>query len=114
MELKESDRLRVRLLAIDLRLAELSHEMERTQVQVQRLETELEDARLASLMDEEGADVAALAPELERRRDSLEIQRELVDRVKQSQWRARVAHSVQCLRERKAAQEGAPQEPDEA
>lgn len=102
MELKESDRLRTRLLAIDLRLAELSHELSRQQVHVNQLESRLEDVRLANLMGEEAGDPAELTPELERSRGNLESQRDMVERVKKSQWTARVAYTLTRAKERKA------------
>lgn len=113
MELKESDRLRTRLLAIDLRLAELNHELRRTQVQVNQLESQLEDARLANLMGDAAGDPAELAPELERSRGSLESQREMVERVKKSQWTARVAYTLTRAQERKAERLAAETEEEE-
>ena len=102
MDIKESDRLRTRLLAIDLRLAELDHELRRTQAHVSHLESQMEDVRLANLMGEEAGDSAELAPELERSRGSLESQRELVAQVKKSQWHARVAYTLTRAQERRA------------
>lgn len=102
MDIKESDRLRTRLLAIDLRLAELDHELRRTQAHVSHLESELEDVRLANLMGEKARNPAELGPELERHRGSLESQRSLVEQVKKSQWQARVAYTVTRAQERKA------------
>lgn len=105
MELKESDRLRSRVLAIDLRLAELDHELRRTQVRVNHLESQLENARLAGLLGDHAGDPAELAPELEKSRGHLETQQEVVARVKQSLWRARVAYTLTQAQERKAERE---------
>src|SRR5205807_2516975 len=107
VKLKDSDRLGTRLLAINLRLAELNHEMERTQIRVHHLESALEDHRLARLMGEEGADAAALGSELEKSRGSLENQREFIDQVKKRQWSARVEYMLVRAKERRDERERA-------
>jgi len=109
VELKDSDRLGTRLLAIGLRLAELDHEMQRTQIRVHHLESALEDARLARLMGEEPEDAAGLDTELERSRGSLESQREFIAQVKQRQWSARVEYMLVRAKERRDARERAEQ-----
>lgn len=105
MDIKPSDRLGTRLLAINIRLAELDHELRRTQAHVNRLESELEDARLAGLLGDTAGDPKVLAPELERSRTHLETQRERVEQVKKSQWDARVAYTLTRAKERKAERE---------
>jgi hypothetical protein len=112
VELKPSDRLQTRLLAIDLRLAELDAELRQDQVRVNHLESELETARLANLMGDQAGDPAQLAPELERSRGKLENQREVVARVKKSQWHARVAYTLTRAKERQQERLAA-QEPQE-
>src|SRR3954468_8384951 len=112
VEFKDSDRLRTRLFAIDLRLAELTHEMERTVMRVHHLESALEDHRLARLMGEAGEDAAALGTELERSRGSLESQREFIAQVKKSQWKARVEYTLVRAKERRDERERAAQEVD--
>lgn len=113
MELKRADRLGTRLLAINIRLAELSHEMEQTQIRVHRLESELEDARLARMMGEEGRDPGTLGTELEASRGSLESQRELVEQVKKSQWDARVRHTLAKVQQRRQDRERESARPEE-
>jgi hypothetical protein len=101
VEFKDSDRLRTRLLAIDIRLFELSEELHRTQIRVHQLESEVENARLAGLLGDDADHLAELAPELERSRNRLETQRELVETVKKNQWQARVALTMTRVKERR-------------
>jgi predicted nucleic acid-binding Zn-ribbon protein len=89
-----------RLLALNFRLAELNQEMEQTQLRVRKLEAQLEDARLASMMGEDAGNPAELRPELERSRDQLASQQEFIQQVKHHQWTARVAYSVARINER--------------
>jgi hypothetical protein len=112
VDVKPSHRLQTRLLAIDIRLAELDAELRRDQVRVNHLESELETARLANLLGDEAGNPAELAPELERSRGKLETQREVVARVKKSQWNARVAYTLTRAKERQQERLGAP-EPQE-
>lgn len=103
MEFKDSDRLHTRLFAINLRLAELNQEMERTQIRVHHLESALADAQLARLMGEEAGNPSELGTELERSKGNLESQREVVARVKASQWKARVEYMLVRAKERRDA-----------
>ena len=110
MDLKESDRLRSRVLAIDLRLAELDQELRRTQVRVNHLEAELENARLAGLLGDSAGNPDELGPELEKSRGRLESQQELIEQVKQSLWKARVAYTLTQATERRTERESQEQE----
>lgn len=110
MELKETDRLRTRLLAIDIRLAELSHQMERTQIRVHQLESALQDSRLAGLMGEDAGNSAELGVQLERSRLELEGQLEVIAGVKKSQSQVRGQWGIACLLERRAERERREQE----
>ena len=102
MELRESDRIRNRLMALDLRIAELDQERHQTQVRVHHLEAALEDARLAHLVGgDEAGDPAELGPELERRRGELEHRSEEVARIRKLRQTARVQCVTQRLRERR-------------
>lgn len=103
VEFKESDRVGSRLLALNLRLAELDHELQQTQLYVQQLETQLEDARLAHMLGDHAGDPAVLGPELERSRGSLESQQEVVARIKKTQWSVRVQHTMLRVKERQEA-----------
>jgi len=102
--LTNTDRLHTRLLAIDIRLHELSQELQRTQVQVNHLEAQLEDARLARMVGgDEAGDAASIGSELEASRNRLESQRELVESVKKNQWNARVQYTLARVKERQEA-----------
>jgi hypothetical protein len=113
VEVKHSDRLRTRLFAITLRLAELEQEIHRTALHVRRLETRLEEARLARLMGEDAGNPAEIGPELERFRGDLEAQREFVAGVRRSQWKARVEYTVARALERRREREQAQAAPEE-
>ena len=101
MSFTDSQRLGTRLFAIGLRLAELDHELRQTQIRVHQLESQLEDARLAQMMGEEAGDPSAIRPELERSLGTLETQREMVARVRNSQWKARVEYTLARVKERR-------------
>lgn len=101
MELSDADRVGTRLLAINIRLAELDHELQKAQLRVNQLESQLEDARLAQMMGEEAGNPADIGPELERSRGSLESQREIVDKMKKTQWNVRVQHTLLRAKERR-------------
>jgi hypothetical protein len=105
VDVKDSDRLRTRLFAIEMRLAELDHEMRKTQIRVHQLESEVGDARLAHLLGEDAGTPAELGPELQRSRDSLETQRELIETVKKSRWKARVELTLERVKERRDERE---------
>ncbi len=105
MELTEKDRLGTRLLALNLRHFELNREMEQTQIRVRQLESEIEDARLAGFLGENGGDATSLTVALEAERAALERRKATVENVTEIRWKARVQHAVAGLKERKAAQE---------
>jgi hypothetical protein len=109
VEVTNTMRLRTRLLAIDIRLAELDQEMKQAQVRVHQLESQLDDAKLAKLMGDEAGSPAELAPELERTRGVVEQKREFIEGVKKRQWKARVDLSIAQIRERRAARELQPE-----
>jgi predicted nucleic acid-binding Zn-ribbon protein len=94
-----------RLLALNLRLVELKQELHQTQVRVHQLESQLEDARLAQMVGEEAGDPTQLGADLERFRENLENQREVVDRVKKSQWKVTVQHALLRVKERRDQRE---------
>jgi len=103
MATSDSARAGARLYAINLRLNELSHEMQQTQIRVHHLEAQLEDARLANMVGGEAGDPSTITTELEASRGSLETQQELIDSVKRSQWNARVQYTVAQAKERSEA-----------
>lgn len=100
MEVTDTDRLRTRLFAIEMRLQELDAEMRRTQLHVHQLESELGDAQLAGLVGGESRTAAEINPELESSRGKLEQQQELVAQVTHNRWKARVAYTVSQMKER--------------
>jgi hypothetical protein len=55
------------------------------------------------MVGEEAGDPSAIGPELERSRGSLAGHQEMLETVKKSQWKARVAYTVQQAKERTAA-----------
>jgi hypothetical protein len=105
VEVTESVRARNRLLAIDIRLVELDQELRRQQLRVLQLEAELDDARLAGLVDEGAGPSAELSAELARCRQRLESQQALVESAKKNQWNARVQHALLRVKERRAERE---------
>lgn len=117
MEITDTDRLRTRLFAIEMRLQELDAEVRHTQLRVHQLESALGDAQLAGLVGGEGQPVAAeIGPELEASRGALERQQELLAQVTHNRWKARVAYSVSQMKERlqqkaaEASMEGAAED----
>jgi hypothetical protein len=107
MDFSDVDRLGTRLFAINLRLAELDHDLRSKEIRVNRLEAQLEDARLARLMGESAGDPEEIAPELERTRGDRDTQRALVERVKQSQTEARTEYMLARVRQRREQRERA-------
>jgi hypothetical protein len=99
MKLNESDRIATKLLALNLRLAELDSEMQRTQLRVARLEAELESARLASLFGEEASRLGELSPQLEQTRLELDSQQQIILRVRQRRRETQVLLSLTRRRE---------------
>jgi len=101
--IREMYRLQTRVLAIDLRLAELEAEMQRTQIRAHHLEAELEDARMAYMMGEEAPDRAQLGSELEQSQNVLESQREMIALVKDNRSKARAALMIARVKEKRDA-----------
>ncbi len=115
MEIRDSHRKGARELAIRCRLAELDHELRRTQIRVNHLEAQLEDARLAQLLgDGEGGNPAEIAPELEASRGSLERQREFIAGVKKQHMKAAAQCAMARVQEAHADREARRGEADEA
>lgn len=105
MELRESDRLKARLFAIDMRVQELEYLCRQDLMRVSDLEGRLDDARLAQAVGGEAGDSGTIGPELERTRGSLASHQEMLVSVKKSQWKARVAYTMEQARERIAAKQ---------
>jgi hypothetical protein len=111
MEIRDSHRMGARELAIRCRLAELDLELHRTQLRVNHLEAQMEDARLARMLGEEAAETPAeLAPALEASRGSLERQREFIRGVKKQHMQAAARCAVARVQEAQADREREEQE----
>lgn len=102
--------LRLKLLALDLRLHEMAQEAQQTHLDVTRMETELDDRRIASLIGPGPADAGpsiSLAPCLEEKRRTLDRRLTIIARAKQSRWKTRVQLVVHRFREiREAGEQG--------
>jgi len=101
VELRESDRLRSRIYALDLRIAEMDRDLRRAQIRVHHLKARLDDAVMARLFGDEAGDPTEIGPELERSRVELESHREAVERVKKRRREARAAYWETRLQERR-------------
>ena len=106
--IRESDRIKNKLLALNLRLAELRMEMERTQIRVNQLETEIEDSQLATLFGEGSGRQTALGPQLDQTRTELDRQKAMIQHVRASQRDTHLRYLLERRREdveaRRAAQ----------
>ena len=113
MEIRDSHRMGARELAIRCRLAELDLELHRTQLRVNHLEAQMEDARLAHIIgDEDGENPAEIAPVLEASRGSLEQQREFIASVKKQHMRAAAQAAMARVKEQQADRERDAEEQD--
>jgi chromosome segregation ATPase len=92
--IRESDRIKSKLMALHLRLAELRSEAERTRIHILQLEAERDDARLASLFGEALEGRGQLEPQLEAARKDLDRQQELIRRVRTTHAETQVRYSV--------------------
>jgi hypothetical protein len=59
------DRIKSKLFALNMRLAEVNSEVAAAKARVFHLEKQLEDARLAALLGEEAGSPAEIGPQLE-------------------------------------------------
>lgn len=86
------ERLRSKLFALNLRYAEVDHELCATRVRASRLEAQLEDARLASLLGDDSGQLAEIGPALEQIRGVLDTQERLLQRIQDSRWETRLRY----------------------
>lgn len=108
MENRETMRLRARLLALNLRLEEVRAEVHSAQLDAHRIQSRLDDARLAQMMGEKTTAPAELTPMLESLQLRLEEGEALAIAIRRSRRQARVEMAVQQVQERRrlrAAQE---------
>lgn len=106
MDQRHALRVQARLLALNIRMAEMDAEVHHAQVDVNRLESRLEDARLARMMGEEAASPAELAPQLEASRHRLEERRRVWGTLRAHRSKVRVEMALQRLRERRRESAG--------
>ncbi len=92
MGLPDLERIKSKLFALNLRYDEVDRELSATRVQASRLEKQLEDARLASLMGDEAGDPAEIGPALEQVRGVLDNQEQLLQRIQNSRWETRLRY----------------------
>jgi hypothetical protein len=92
--IRESDRIKSKLIALNLRLVELRSEMERTKIRIVQLEAHRDDTRLAALFGEAIEGPRQLEPQLEAARVQLANQQELIRRVRSSHAETQVRYSV--------------------
>jgi hypothetical protein len=86
------ERIKSKLFALNLRYDEVDRELSFTRVRASRLEKQLEDARLASLMGDEAGDPAEIGPALEHVRGELDTQQQLLQRIQNSRWETRLRY----------------------
>jgi hypothetical protein len=105
----DMDRIKSKLFALNLRLAEVNSEVAAAQARVVRLEKQLEDARLAALLGEEAGSPSEIGPELELHRGKLADGQRLMERIQHSQWETRIRYMIARRLQLHAAQEAARQ-----
>jgi hypothetical protein len=86
------ERIKSKLFALNLRYDEVDRELSATRVRASRLEKQLEDARLASLMGDEAGDPEEIGPALEQVRGVLDTQEQLLQRIQNSRWETRLRY----------------------
>ena len=86
------ERIKSKLFALNLRYDEVDRELSATRVRASRLEKELEDARLASLLGDKAGDPAEIGPALEHVRGMLDNQQQLLERIQSSRWETRLRY----------------------
>src|SRR5205085_3698476 len=100
--IRESDRIKSKLYALNLRLVELKSELQRTKIRILQLQAELEDAQLAALFGEALEGRGKLEPQLTAARLQLHNQQEMIRRVRTSHAETQVRYSA--ARREEAAQ----------
>jgi len=86
------ERIKSKLFALNLRYNEVDRELSVTRARASRLEKQLEDARLASLMGDQAGDPAEIGPALEHVRGELDTQQQLLQRIQNSRWETRLRY----------------------
>jgi hypothetical protein len=88
------ERIKSKLFALNLRYDEVDRELSVKRARARRLQTQLEDARLASLMGDNAGDPAELGPELESLRGEVDTQQQLLERIQHSRWETRLRYII--------------------
>jgi hypothetical protein len=86
------ERIKSKLFALNLRYAEVDHELSATRARASQLEAQLEDARLASLMGDDAGNPAEIGPALEHVRGELDTKQQLLQRIQTSRWETRLRY----------------------
>src|SRR5207302_4214926 len=86
------ERIKSKLFALNLRYDEVDGELAVKRARASRLQAQLEDARLASLLGDNAGDPAELGPELEHLRGELDTQQQLLERIQNSRWETRLRY----------------------
>jgi predicted ATPase len=86
------ERIKSKLFALNLRYDEVDRELSAKRARASRLQAQLEDARLASLLGDHAGDPAELGPELESLRGELDSQQQLLERIQHSRWETRLRY----------------------
>ena len=107
MAASEFDRIKSKLFALNMRLAEVNSEVAAVQARVLHLEKQLEDARLAALLGEDGGNPSEIHPELETHRIKLKDGQRLLERIQHSQWETRVRYMIARRLQIQASKEAA-------
>jgi hypothetical protein len=107
MAASDMDRIKSKLFALNLRLAEVNSEVAAARARVVHLEKQLEDARLAALLGEEAGSPSEIGPELEAHRGKLKDSQRLLERIQHSQWETRIRYMIARRLQIQAAQEAA-------
>jgi hypothetical protein len=103
----DMDRIKSKLFALNMRLAEVNSEVAAAKARVFHLEKQLEDARLAALLGEEAGSPAEIGPQLEHSRVQLEDGQRLQQRIQHSQWETRIRYMIARRLQMQAAKEAA-------
>jgi len=88
------ERIKSKLFALNLRYDEVDRELSAKRARASRLQAQLEDARLASLMGDHAGDPAELGPQLEHLRGELDTQQQLLERIQHSRWETRLRYML--------------------
>jgi hypothetical protein len=86
------ERIKTKLYALNMRVAEVRNEVATAQAKVARLEQMLEDARLAALLGEDAGNPSEITPELETCRTELAGHQQLLRTIRSLQWETRLRY----------------------